>query len=189
MLSEWATFFLSWGGLGLAIISFAEASFFPIPPDLLLIPLAIAAPEKAIWYGFITTLFSSLGAILGYYLGTHFGRPLLSRFAKPTTISRVEKMFRQYGALAVAIAGFTPIPYKVFTIAGGIFRVSPFSLLIGSVAGRGLRFFGEAIIILILGSKAESFINRYAGVGTIIIAVALILLYIFIRRKSIGWRL
>jgi len=178
-------FFLAWGGLGLAMIAFAESSFFPIPPDLLLIPLSLASPDKALLYAFITTLFSVTGSLLGYFLGSRFGRPLLYRFAKPATVMRVEKMFHLYGTWSITIAGFTPIPYKVFTIAAGVFRSSIPSLLVGSLIGRGLRFLGEAFIILALGTKAGYFLNSYAGISTSVIALLIILIYFFLKKSNI----
>lgn len=183
-MGELIQIFLSWGWLGLALVSFTEASFFIIPPDVLLIPLAIANPEKAIWYALITTLASILGAFLGHYFGIKFGRPFLRRFANETTINRVEEMFDSHGTWAITVAGFTPIPYKVFTIAGGVFRISRLSLLSGSVVGRGLRFFSEAAVIILLGQQAKSFIDQYAGLGTIGIAVLLTIIYIIIKKLS-----
>jgi membrane protein YqaA with SNARE-associated domain len=105
----------------LAIIAFAESSFFPVPPDLLMIPMAAARPENAFFFAFLCTLFSLLGGVFGYWIGQKGGQPILNRFIKRETVLRVEGLFNRYDAWAIGIAGFTPIPYKVFTIASGAF--------------------------------------------------------------------
>ena len=182
MFNDWSESFIKWGEWGLALDAFMESSFFPIPPDFILIPLALATPEKALLFAFLTTLFSVLGALLGYYFGNRFGRPFLSRFAKPETITKVEGMFQKYGTWAVAIAGFTPIPYKVFTIAAGVFKISILKLMIGSIIGRGMRFFGVAFAILWLGDEAKSFLSEYSAIGTVGIALIMILLYLLVKK-------
>ena len=188
-MSEWIHAFEEWllefGSWGLFIVSFLESSFFPIPPDVLLIPMGIANPDRAFWYAFLTTAASVLGALLGWYIGKKVGRPILRYFIKEEKIVKVEQYFEKYGAMAILIAGFTPIPYKVFTIFSGISRVKIPTLIIWSIIGRGARFFLEAAIIVALGDKAMPFIEENfamltAGVGGV--AIVGYLIYLFARK-------
>jgi membrane protein YqaA with SNARE-associated domain len=181
---EWLLEFGSWG---LFIVSFFESSFFPIPPDVLLIPMGIANPDRALWYAFITTAGSVLGALLGWYIGKKVGRPILRYFIKEDKIVKVEQLFEKYGAMAILIAGFTPIPYKVFTIFSGISNIRIPTLVIWSIIGRGARFFLEAALIIALGDKAMPFIEENfalltAGVGGVVIVGYLV--YMFARKSK-----
>jgi membrane protein YqaA with SNARE-associated domain len=181
---EWLLEFGSWG---LFIVSFLESSFFPIPPDVLMIPMGIADPDRAFWYAFITTAGSVLGALLGWYIGKKVGRPILRYFIKEEKIVKVEQYFEKYGAMAILIAGFTPIPYKVFTIFSGISRVRIPTLIIWSIIGRGARFFLEAAIIVALGDKAMPFIEENFAILTAAVGGAAIvgyLLYAYLRRSK-----
>lgn len=183
-IEEWLLEFGSWG---LFIVSFMESSFFPIPPDVLLIPMGIANPGMALWYAFITTAGSVLGALLGWFIGKKVGRPILRYFIKEEKIALVERYFEKYGAMAILIAGFTPIPYKVFTIFSGISKIRIPTLLIWSTIGRGLRFFLEAAIIVALGDKAMPFIEKNFTMLTIIGGVILIagyFIYMMLKRKK-----
>jgi undecaprenyl-diphosphatase len=159
---------------GLIITAFAEASFFPIPPDVILIPLCLLQPSQGFGYAFLTTLFSALGGLFGTFVGLRFGRPLLRRFASPERIHQVEKLFNRYGGWAVALAAITPIPYKVFTIAAGVFNVSPWVVLTASLGGRGLRFFLEAGAIYLWGEQATALLEKYFGPITVGIGVILV---------------
>ncbi|MGB9812088.1 MAG: VTT domain-containing protein [Thermovenabulum sp.] len=154
--------------LGLFVLSFAEASFFPVPPDLILIPLCFAHIENSFFYALIASLASALGGLFGYFLGTRAGRKLLLRFISSSKIEIIEENFKKYGAWAVAVAGFTPIPYKVFTIASGIFRMDIFTFFIAALLSRSARFFLEAFIVISFGEKAEYFVNKVLGPGSFI---------------------
>jgi membrane protein YqaA with SNARE-associated domain len=190
-MSEWIHAFEEWllefGSWGLFIVSFLESSFFPIPPDVLMIPMGIADPDRAFWYAFITTAGSVLGALLGWYIGKKVGRPILRYFIKEEKIVKVEQYFEKYGAMAILIAGFTPIPYKVFTIFSGISRVRIPTLIIWSIIGRGARFFLEAAIIVALGDKAMPFIEENFAILTAAVGGAAIvgyLLYAYLRKSK-----
>lgn len=178
LLQEWTDYFLEYGAWGLGAISFMESSFFPIPPDVLLIPMGIAQPDLALWFAFITTITSVAGALLGWWLGNKFGRKLMLRFFKPELIEKVENYFERYGGAALAIAGFTPIPYKVFTIASGMCNVKKRDVILWSLLGRGGRFFLEAAIIIWLGKAAQEFINEYFGIITLSVGGLLVIGYI-----------
>lgn len=179
--------FEAYGLWGLLALAFAESSFFPIPPDLLLIPLCLSNPAKALVYALLCTLASVAGGYLGYILGKVIGHPLLYRFASHQSIEKVESMFTRYGAWAMFLAGLTPIPYKVFTISAGIFTMSIPPFMLASLLGRGLRFFTEAILIIAIGEQAVSFISNNFEWLTILMAVLVIAGYVlYTRRKSLG---
>ncbi len=157
---------MPWGSLGLFVISFIESSFFPVPPDAILIPLGLARPDLALWYAAITTAGSVLGAYFGYFIGRRFGRPALRRLTSEAQIDRIDCLFASHGGWAVGIAGFTPIPYKVFTIAAGVFRQDLWSFTIASVLSRGARFFLEAVLIMFYGPPIVKFLSQYFGLLT-----------------------
>jgi len=186
LLEHMLNLFEAYGLWGLLALAFAESSFFPIPPDLLLIPLCLSNPVNAIIYALLCTLASVAGGYLGYMLGKLIGHPLLYRFASPQAVAKVETMFTRYGAWAMFLAGLTPIPYKVFTISAGIFTMSIPPFLIASLLGRGLRFFTEAILIMAIGQQAVSFISNNFEWLTILMAVLIIAGYVlYTRRKSL----
>jgi undecaprenyl-diphosphatase len=173
-----AEFFMDYGIWGLILISFMESSFFPIPPDVVLIPLALLNPGMALWYALATTVASVLGGVFGYYIGCKAGRPILCRFVRPEKIHKIDDMLCRYGGWAVAIAGFTPIPYKVFTIAAGVSRINMTTFILASFLGRGGRFFLEGLIITALGAKAGEFLDKYMEAGTVVITVMLALAFL-----------
>jgi undecaprenyl-diphosphatase len=176
-LHQWlaaTTAVLSQYGLGgLIVTAFADASFFPVPPDVILIPLCLLQPALGWWYALLTTLSSSLGGVFGAFIGLRFGRPLLRHFASPQRVGQVEGLFNRYGGWAVALAALTPIPYKVFTIAAGVFQVSPWVVLAASLGGRGLRFFLEALTIYLWGEQATALLSTYLGPVTLGLGVVL----------------
>ena len=133
-------FFEHHGVLGLFLLSFCEASFFPLAPDFLLAPMAWKMPERALALALLATLGSASGSLFGYGLGRFGGRLLLLRFASPTKVGKVEAVFNRYGVWGVAVAGFTPLPYKLFTIASGVCRLAIVPFFVAGVVSRGLRF-------------------------------------------------
>lgn len=170
------------GVWGLILVAFMEASFFPVPPDLLLIPLTLLSPLKGLWYALLCTLSSTLGALFGRWIGLRLGRPILERFGSARQIEVVERWFRTYGGWAVAFAGLTPIPFKLFTIAAGVFEVRLRPVIAGSLLGRGLRFFFEVAVILMMGERAVEYLSRYSGWITFIGGILLIG-WLFVRRR------
>lgn len=168
-------FLLDHGPLGLIITAFAEASFFPLPPDVILVPLSLMKPNLSFFYAALATVASSVGGVFGALLGLYLGRPLLEHFSSQKRIDQVAKLFNRYGGWAVALAALTPIPYKVFTIAAGVFKVRLWVVLTASLAGRGLRFFLEALAVFLWGDEATTFISTYLGPITVGLAVLLIL--------------
>lgn len=178
-------FFLQNGAIGLFILAFAEASFFPVPPDIVLIPLTIMSPARGLYYAAITSIASTLGGLFGYFIGIRAGRPVLSRFVKENNIQKIEDMFACYGGWAVAVAGFTPIPYKVFTIASGVFRMNLTTFFIAALLSRSARFFMESAIIMAMGENAMVYINKLLGPGSFLLAVVALVIYIMVKKTRI----
>jgi membrane protein YqaA with SNARE-associated domain len=186
MIHEVEEWLLEYGLFGLFFVSFADSSFFPIPPDVLLIPMGISNPDSVLWYALVTTIASVLGAILGWFIGKKLGRPVLTLIISEERIQTVESYFTQYGPMAILISAFTPIPYKVFTIFAGISNVKLRVLVIWSIIGRGARFFLEAAIIMVLGSQAKTFIEENFSSATLLAGILLIggyIFYLMIKKK------
>jgi membrane protein YqaA with SNARE-associated domain len=148
----------------LAGLSFAESSFFPVPPDVMLAPMAIARPDRAWRLATITTAASVLGGIFGYLIGYFLidaVMPMVERAGYLPAYQRSVDWFERYGFWAILLAGFTPIPYKVFTIAAGAVTLSPVVFLLGSILGRGGRFYLVAGLCKALGPVFETRLLRY----------------------------
>lgn len=148
-------------------ISFAESSFFPIPPDVLLAPLCLGQRRKAIWFAFITTVASVLGAVLGYWIGYGAWEALrepmynwVPGFSEEK-FATVERWYEAWGIWILFAAAFTPIPFKVFTIAGGVFHQPLIPFIFVSFVGRAMRFFLVAGLFYWIGPKATPFIDKY----------------------------
>ncbi|MHC4592171.1 MAG: AmmeMemoRadiSam system protein A [Planctomycetota bacterium] len=174
----------------LAAVSFAESSFFPVPPDVLLIPMALARPQKALRYAVLCTVASVLGGCLGYGIGVfafeQVGRPILSVYNAWPQFDRVAALYRQYGSVAVFGAALTPIPYKVFTIASGVFRMSFPAMIAASVLGRGLRFFAVCWLIRRYPGQITRFIDKYFNLLTILFVILLALGFVGVRLLVAG---
>lgn len=179
-LIEWSEqTFLPYGEFGLFFLAFIESAFFPIPPDVILIPLCLLEPSLALYYAAICTIGSVLGAVLGYEIGRKGGRPLVNKFISKKKINKVEKIFKKHGAITILIAAFSPIPYKVFTITSGVMKYDIKKMLGISVFGRGARFFLEAIVIMLYGEKIMNFFVNYFEITMMIIAAIVIAFYYF----------
>ncbi len=166
----------------LAGLSFAESSFFPVPPDVMLVPMSLAQPEKAVRLALLTTLMSALGGMLGYGIGyflfdSFSGWLQQSRYWESYLLA--ESWFKQWGVWAVFVAGFSPIPYKVFTIAAGVLQMPFLPFVLASVIGRGTRFFLLALLIRAGGEKLAQGLRQYmdrlgwAVVGLMILAIGI----------------
>lgn len=161
-------------GWWLFLLAFAESSFFPIPPDVLLITLGVAAPEKALWYGLVCSLGSVVGGAAGYGIGLFGGRPLLYRFFNENKIHAVERLYDRYNAWATGIAGLTPIPYKVFTIAGGAFKINFKIFVLASVVSRTLRFMAEGAMLYFFGASIREFLFKWFNWVSIAFVILLV---------------
>jgi len=163
-----------YGIYALFILGFAESSFFPVPPDILLIALSLLNPKLSLFFALICTLASVLGGMLGYTIGFFGGRPLAERLFKKEKIELVHNYFQKYEAWAIFIAAFTPIPYKVFTIAGGVFYINFLKFIIASIFGRGGRFFIVGCLIMLFGERVKGIIKSNFELFTIIFTLLLI---------------
>ena len=168
----------------LAGISFAESSFFPIPPDPLLIAMVTAKPKKWFRFATVTTASSVLGGVFGYLIGLvaiAAVMPIIINVGYEDAYNSAVEWFDKYGALAVIIAGFTPIPYKVFTIAGGAAGMFLPLFIIGSIIGRGGRFYLVAYLMHHFGKRYKDKIEKYIDVLGIAFVVLLILGFVTIK--------
>lgn len=179
-LYDWV---LSWADhpyapAALFLLAFAESSFFPIPPDVLLIALALSAPQRGLRLALLATLGSVLGGLAGYGIGHELmasvGRGILDFYGLHEQFARIRDWYLTYDVWAVAVAGFTPVPYKVFTIAAGAFDMDPWRFTAASVLSRGARFFLVAGLIYYYGAPIKRFIERYFNVLTLLFAVLLV---------------
>jgi membrane protein YqaA with SNARE-associated domain len=168
----------------LFLLAFSESSFFPIPPDVLIIALAISLPKRGFYYAFVSSVGSVLGGAFGYLIGLYFmeavGYNIISFYGLTDSFLHIQQLYRQYDAIAVGIAGFTPIPYKVFTIAAGAFEINFWVFILASLVSRSLRFFLLGGIIYFYGEGIREFIDRYFNILTIIFAVFLVLGFVLI---------
>lgn len=187
-MEQLLAFFQSYGAVGLFIISFIESFISPILPDLLLIPMALAAPEQAIYYSVIATVASVLGGIIGYFIGIRLGLPVLQRYAPAKHIETIHNWLERYGGWAIFMAALAPIPYKFISISAGVFRVNIVVFLIASILGRGKRFLLEGILIFYYGPQAVELISRYSNnfiIGFIVVIVIVGITIKVMKRKPI----
>jgi membrane protein YqaA with SNARE-associated domain len=145
-------------------LSFSESSFFPIPPDVMLMPMCLAKPERALYFAWLTTLFSVLGGIVGYAIG-YFAMdlitPTIQSMGYLPKLEMAQAFFDEYGVWIVFIAGFSPIPYKVFTISAGASSMAFLPFVIASIIGRGARFYLVALLMKYGGHKIEPYIKKW----------------------------
>jgi membrane protein YqaA with SNARE-associated domain len=165
-------------GRALFGIAFAESSFFPIPPDVLLIPLGIGNPKKVLRFAGICTAGSLLGAVVGYLLGMEFyeviGRRIVEFYGASEQYERVRDLYQKWDAVAVLVAGFTPIPFKLFTIAGGVFQINLATFLLATLVSRGARFFLLGGLIAWFGPAIGDFVDRYFNLLTLLFVILLL---------------
>jgi len=166
----------------LAALSFAESSFFPIPPDVMLIPMCLARPLKGWVYAALCTLFSVLGGMAGYLVGKlafAWIEPWLMASSYAGIFTDAVAAFETWGFWYILLAGFTPIPYKVFTISAGVVGMPGLAFVLGSVVGRGGRFFLVAALIRLGGEKLAAHMRKYIDlIGWVMIALAVVIFVI-----------
>jgi membrane protein YqaA with SNARE-associated domain len=169
----------------LAIVAFAESSFFPIPPDLLLIPLIIAKPKNAYLIAFIAMIASVLGGGLGYYIGLKLyetvGIIIINFYHAQQLFLEFQAQFNKYGAADVLFAGVTPFPYKIITISSGIAGMPIYQFFIFSIIARGARFFIIAILLRLYGEPIRNFIERHLNLLFIVFMVLLVFGFLLIK--------
>lgn len=159
---------------GLAAISFAESSFFPIPPDTILIPLALLDPGRAFGYATVTTLASVAGGLFGYAIGHYGGKPLARKIISEPKLERVRQLYQKYDVWAVTMGAFTPLPYKVFTIAAGLMDLNVKRFILASFIGRAGRFYAIATVVFVFGESARTLLSEYFELAVIAFSVLLI---------------
>jgi membrane protein YqaA with SNARE-associated domain len=161
-----------WGEAALFVLAFAESSFFPIPPDVLLIALCLGNPRRSLRYAAICTLGSVLGGVGGYTIGyflwqtasgeyTGLAQWCYAHLFSMEQFAGVQHIYDKYNFWAIFVSGFTPIPYKLFTIAAGIFAINVPTFIVASIVSRGMRFFLIAWLIKRFGPSIKEFIDKY----------------------------
>lgn len=157
----------NYGTIGLFVIALAESVFSPILPDLLLIPMAIANPQSAVYYGLVATIASVLGGLIGYTVGKVWGLPVIKRFIPLHYIEQMRLLADKHGAWAVYIGALLPIPYKVITLTAGMFHIRLPVFILASVIGRAKRFLLEGVLIYYFGPKAIAMLENISFLGTV----------------------
>jgi membrane protein YqaA with SNARE-associated domain len=159
-------------------VSFAESSFFPVPPDVMLIPMSLARPDKAYHFAFLCTCASVLGGVAGYLIGLllydSLGHWVIQLYGYGEKVEAFREMYRQYGAWIILLKGLTPIPYKLVTITSGFVGYNFFWFVVLSVITRGARFFVLAFLLHRYGPWAREVIEKRLGLWTAIGAAALV---------------
>jgi membrane protein YqaA with SNARE-associated domain len=176
-----------WGVPALFLLAFAESSFFPIPPDVLLIALCLGATKKSFRFSTICTLGSVLGAMGGYLLGYFLWQTPSGEFTSIANFffrsipgftveefAHIRSLYEQYDFWIIFTAGFTPIPYKLFTITSGVFNIDFVMFVIASIVSRGLRFFLIGGLIWKFGAPIKTFIDKYFNLLAVVFTVLLI---------------
>ncbi len=167
-----------YGSWALFLLALSESSFFPVPPDVLLIALAVSIPKKSFKYALICTAGSLIGGCLGYLIGWQFmitvGEKIIQFYGLTHKMQYIKDLYMQYDAWAIGIAGFTPIPYKVFTISAGAFDINFTVFVIASAISRAARFFLVAWLIYLFGPKIKTFIDKYFNLLAITFVVLLV---------------
>ena len=162
----------------LSIVSFAESSFFPIPPDVLLIPMIIAKRTKAWTYALICTLSSVIGGVAGYAIGfflfNSIGILIVEFYHLSNSFNTFENYYKEYGILIVLGAGFTPFPFKFITIASGLFSLNIFLFILTAFVARGLRFYLLACLLFIFGEKIKILIDKYFNILAVLFFILLV---------------
>lgn len=175
------------GAWALGVLSFVESSFFPIPPDVLLIPLVFGKPKRWWYFALICTVASVLGGVFGWLIGNLAWSAIGDFFFNyvpgftPENFEKVSSLYKDNAFLAIFGAAFTPIPYKIFTIAAGVCKVSIMDLVLASIVGRGGRFLLVSIIIYFVGEKARGFIEKYFNTLAMIFFVLLVAGFVCIK--------
>ena len=179
LLHDLVDWVLAWadspyGGLALFVLSAAESIIFPVPPDPLLIALGVGKPSFALVFAAVCLAGSLLGASIGYLIGLWGGRPVVDRLFSQGKIAFVEQKYQRWDVWAILIAALTPIPYKVFTVTAGMFRLHFGRFMLASLLGRGARFFAVGLLIALFGEPIKAFIDQYLDVLFIVFMILLV---------------
>jgi len=162
----------------LFVVAFTESSFFPIPPDIMIIPMVLASPKKAWRIAGLATFASVLGGCFGYLIGVSFfdllAKPLLEMYGYMAKFEEFQKYYNEYGAWIVFGAGVTPFPYKIVTIASGTVHLNFWIFTAASIVARGMRFYLVAWLLYKFGAPMKQFIEKNLGILSILFFILLI---------------
>ena len=167
-------------------LSFAESSFFPIPPDVMLAPMSLSQPQRAWYFAGLTTVASVLGGIAGYFIGLYFFdilEPYLHQWGYWAKFIQVRTWFDEWGFWAILIAGFSPIPYKIFTISAGIISMAFLPFVLASIVGRGARFYLVAGLMKWGGRPMEEKMHQYVDRLGWLMVILIIIAYFVLRHE------
>ena len=169
----------------LLIVAFLESFIFPIPPDIFLIFLVLAQRNKTFYLAFYCSVFSVAGGILGYFIGIFFfdslGQGILNYYNLNEKFSSFSQSYNKFGALIVAVGGFTPVPYKLITIFSGFVKMDFFNFTIASIISRGARFFLIATLLYFFGRKIEELLIKKFGLISLILFLIILIAYFIIK--------
>ena len=169
----------------LLIVAFLESFIFPIPPDIFLIFLVLAQRNKTFYLAFYCSVFSVAGGILGYFIGIFFfdslGQGILNYYNLNEKFSSFSQSYNEFGALIVAVGGFTPVPYKLITIFSGFVKMDFFNFTIASIISRGARFFLIATLLYFFGKKIEELLIKKFGLISLILFLIILIAYLIIK--------
>ena len=178
------------GPRALYLVSFAEASFFPVPPDPLLAALCLGNPKKSWRFGLLCSLFSVLGALAGYLTGLLLWESVddffFSHVISAEAFDAVSSMYSENAFQAVLGAAFTPIPFKAFTLTAGVFSIDPLSFLAACAIGRTARFMTVSAVLRIFGERAKTLIERYFGAFTVVFFLLVLLAVLLLGKAGFG---
>ena len=169
----------------LAVVAFSESSFFPIPPDVMLIPMVLAKPNDWWRIALTCTLFSVIGGIAAYFVGFFLFQlvalPLLEFYNYQDKILEFNEMYHNWGGWAVFLAGLTPFPYKIITIASGMTQLNLALFIALSVLSRGLRFFAVSVLLYYFGDSIRALLEKYFGLITLLAGSGVLLIYVWLK--------
>ena len=169
----------------LAIVAFSESSFFPIPPDVMLIPMVLAKPNDWWRIALTCTLFSVIGGIAAYFVGFFLFQlvalPLLEFYNYQNKILEFNEMYHNWGGWVVFLAGLTPFPYKIITIASGMTQLNLALFIALSVLSRGLRFFAVSVLLYHFGDRIRALLEKYFGLITLLAGSGILLIYVWLK--------
>jgi membrane protein YqaA with SNARE-associated domain len=170
----------------LGAVSFAESSFFPVPPDAMLIPMALARPDRAFYFATVCTIASVAGGVLGYFIGAELyatvGHWLIGLYGYGDKVEAFREAYAHYGAWIILLKGLTPIPYKIVTITSGFAGFNIWLFVVLSVITRGVRFFLLAVLLNRYGDRARHIIEERLGLWTAIFLIVLVLGFVVVVR-------
>ena len=169
----------------LAVVAFSESSFFPIPPDVMLIPMVLAKPNDWWRIALTCTLFSVIGGIAAYFVGFFLFQlvalPLLEFYNYQNKILEFNEMYHNWGGWVVFLAGLTPFPYKIITIASGMTQLNLALFIALSVLSRGLRFFAVSVLLYYFGDSIRALLEKYFGLITLLAGSGVLLIYVWLK--------